>query len=578
MALIIRNPQGLGHALDASQKYWLYGANDTLGTRQAFDHLHPQLAGDDLMLYNCAVAFQWPCLAMGWRGIKIDERARAEAESRCVRDELAAIDYLNQHPTLKEKWDVMGPRPTGDVCTGDRGPRKAGKKVLPKSPSPARHLWQPRGGDPDIQVCKYCGGPRLVGQPFNPHSPDQTAHFLYVLMGFKRVYSRKSSTDSTHALTTNEEAIEKTAQRYPAHADLLDRILSAKKLRKQLGVLRARRSIDGRWRSSLNVCAAETGRMSSSKSAYSDGGNNQNVADDNRGIFVPDAGLEMFYADFEQAESKIVAHTSDCPQDIADHLSGNTHVGLARTLFSMGILRWDLEGADWADEATRSALPWKRTTDGEFPRGLVTLKQICEQPQPWKPEHDYYRAAKVTRHGINIAMSPSGLQRQLHCDLPEAKRLHAAYFERYPENEARQLELRTLVRAEGRITGPLGNTRTVLGRLWEDDTQRALLAQVQQSTVAWMLMLAFWRIWYEMDTRLHLGTTPRPSDPNRLWLLAPVHDAILGLRRPGDDDALRRVVQIMETPVIILGKPVVIKAEVAVGKSWLHDDLKVWKP
>ena len=48
MALIIRNPQGTGYDLDASQKYFLYGANDTLGTRQSFDTLYPKLAGDDL--------------------------------------------------------------------------------------------------------------------------------------------------------------------------------------------------------------------------------------------------------------------------------------------------------------------------------------------------------------------------------------------------------------------------------------------------------------------------------------------------------------------------------------------------
>jgi hypothetical protein len=541
--IIVTNPQGTGFDLDPAQKYMLYGANDVLGTRQAFEELHPRLDPDQLIFYNSAVAFQWPCLAMSWRGIRISERERAAAEVRCAADELAAIDFLNQHPTLKEKWDVFGPRHSA---------------LCPEHPAGGRHNWAPRGGDPDTQVCKLCGSPRLVIQEFNPHSSPQCARFLYDLLGLKKVYAKKNNPDGSRPVTTDDEALEKTAQRYPHHAGLLDRILAARGLRKQLGVLRARREVDGRWRSSFNVGTAETSRMSSSKSAYGTGGNTQNVADQNRSIFVADPGLEMFYIDFEQAESKLVAYTSQCPQDIEDHESGNTHVGLARTLFPA--LPWEIEGTP--NPAT--GRPW-------------SAKEIASAPLPWKPEHDYYRVAKVVRHGTNIGMSPTGIQREIHSTLAEAKALHRAYFDRYPENEMRQIEIRRTVKEVGQLAGPLGNVRRVLGRAWEDDTQRKMLAQVQQSTVAWMLTLAFWRIWYEMDTRLNLGSPPRVSDPNRVWLLAPVHDAILGLYRPGDIGALRRMADIMETPVLIHGAPVVIKAEVAVGKSWLHSDLRVVK-
>lgn len=540
MALIVTDPYGPG--LDDTQRYWLYGANDVLGTRQAWDVTHPQLAGDNLTLYNCAMAFQQPCLAMSWRGICIDERERRAAEVRCEAEELGAIEYLNEHPLLKEKWDVYGPRANAE-CT--------------EHPTGGRHNWTPRGADPGTQVCKHCGGARLVVQTFNPHSTQQCAHFLYDLLRLKRHYSKKYNADGTRPVTTDDEALEALARKSPEHAELIDRMLAARGLRKQLGVLRARRDPDGRWRASQNVCAAETGRMSSSKSPYRTSGNAQNIADKNRGIFVADPGLEMWYADFEQAESRLVAYTSECPQDIEDHNSGNTHVGLAQTLFPQ--LPWHLVG-------TRDA------EDHE-----ITAKSVAGAPLPWKPDHDYYRIAKVVRHGTNIGMSAAGLQRQIHSDRQTARDLHDGYFARYPENLRRQMELRRMVREEGRVVGPLGNQRIVLGRLWEDDVQRQLLAQVQQSTVAWMLMLAFWRIWYEMDTRLNLGSAPRPADPNRVWLLAPVHDAILGLRRPGDDDAMRRVRDIMETPVLIHGKPVTIAAEVQVGRSWLHDDLKVLK-
>jgi DNA polymerase I-like protein with 3'-5' exonuclease and polymerase domains len=309
-------------------------------------------------------------------------------------------------------------------------------------------------------------------------------------------------------------------------------------------MLKSRRDADGRWRSTFNVCAAETGRMSSSKSPYRTGNNMQNIADKNRGIFIPDPGLVLFYADLEQAESKIIAYDARSPQDIEDHEHGDTHTGLAKTLFP--------------------DLPWGTRPD----------REIADLPLPWDPEHSYRHVAKIVRHGTNIGMSATGVARQLHQPRAVGGTMRDRYFTRYPENLARQMEIRREVRDTGVLRSPLGNTRRFLGRLWEDDVQREALAQTQQSTVAWMLNFAMWRIWYELDGRLNLGSPPRESDPNRVWLLGQIHDAVLGLVRPGDLDALRRVKEIMECPVLIHGVPVRIGAEVAVGKSWAHSDLR----
>lgn len=40
---------------------------------------------------------------------------------------------------------------------------------------------------------------------------------------------------------------------------------------------------------------------------------------------------------------------------------------------------------------------------------------------------------------------------------------------------------------------------------------------------------------------------------------------------------MRRVVEIMQCPVLINGQPVTIGAEVQVGRSWAHADLKKLK-
>jgi DNA polymerase I-like protein with 3'-5' exonuclease and polymerase domains len=529
---LVTDPTG-PELLDPQERYWLYAGNDTVGTRQVFDVLWPQIAGQDRVLYDCAMAFQAPCLAMTLRGVRVDEPTRRETIARCEREEQEAIQALNASAALQEVWDVRGKRPPGATC--------------PEREGGARHVWGPRGVEPDAQVCNHCAGPRLVGQGFNPHSPVQCAALLYEKLGLKVRYSRKRSADGTRRPTTDDEALEALATKYPEHAALIDLILAARGLRKQLGALRTRLDDDGRWRASFNVCAAETGRMSSSGSPYRTGANLQNIADKNRGIFVADPGLELWYADLEQAESRIVAYTSECPQDIDDHNAGDTHTNLARTLFPH--LAW---GTD-SDRAIADGFP------------------------PWDPDHEYRHYAKIVRHGTNIGMSGNGVARQLHIPAAQGKALREAYFARYPENAARQVELRRAIRDTGVLVGPLGNTRRFLGRLWEDDVQREGLAQIQQSTVAWMLNLAMWRIWYEMDGRLSVASPPRPSDPCRVWVLGQIHDAILGLRRPGDDDAMRRVVEIMQCPVLINGEPVVIGAEVQVGRSWTHGDLRKLK-
>jgi DNA polymerase I-like protein with 3'-5' exonuclease and polymerase domains len=108
------------------------------------------------------------------------------------------------------------------------------------------------------------------------------------------------------------------------------------------------------------------------------------------------------------------------------------------------------------------------------------------------------------------------------------------------------------------------------------------LAQTQQSTVAWMINVAMWRVWYELDAQLNLGAAPKPGDPNRVWLLGQVHDALLGMYRSEDTEVLSRIKAILETPIRIRDTLVVISAEILIGKSWWKGtkekpgDLRVW--
>ena len=535
MALIVRSPY---HNLDGPTGYWAYCGLDTLGTRQAFDVLEPQLDEEDRVIYNSGLAFQSFCLAMTLRGCLVDEVARVEAIKLRTKEEIEAIAAINAYPLIQEKWTTLGKRPVGDKCA------KAEK---------GRHLWEPRAEAPESQRCKYCDGPRLVGQAFNPHSPPQCMKLFYEILGFQKRYSKKGE----RKVTIDDDALEALALKNTDYAEFIDLFKSARAVRKQLGMLRSRLDSDGRWRATFNVDAAETGRMSSSKSPYRTGSNFQNIADKSRNIFVPDPGLELWYADLEQAESRIVAYDAECAEDIRDHEAGDVHTGLVKRL--------------WPELWARAGVPlqYKGVTPED--------KAVASQPTPWDPSHDYRHYGKIIRHGTNIGMSHVGIARSAHIKQPEARKMREGYFSAYPNLRARQQDIRQEVRSAGLLITPLGRKRRFLGRLWEEDTMKEGLAQTQQSTIADVLNLAAWRIWYEMDGQLNIGSAPKPSDPNRVWVLGQIHDAVLGLRRIGDDDALRRVKEIMETPVIVRGKYVKIPTEIVVGQTWRKKDMTKWE-
>ena len=110
-----------------------------------------------------------------------------------------------------------------------------------------------------------------------------------------------------------------------------------------------------------------------------------------------------------------------------------------------------------------------------------------------------------------------------------------------------------------------------------DSTRREALAQTQQSMVADWLGIAICRLW-RLDGAVSRVGAPRPSDPNRIWLLAQIHDAILAEVRWGNDAALDAIREAMSLSLDIRGRRLTIPIEIAVGPSWAHRNLRTWHP
>lgn len=361
-------------AATGEEQFQLYGALDTTGTLEIFNTLRPRLNPDQERTYRWSLAQQSPALAMGMRGIRVDTVARSQTVAG-LRSELGAITKaIGQHPLVTGVWDAT--RLQTGTC-----PKAPLERKHPKHKWPRAKKGEP-ALDPRTMKCELCGAPRTIPAPFEPSSPIQTARLFYDLLKVPK------QTGKTGGLTTDDEALDKIARlgiserrengkvrraKLEGLPELCDLLRGFRDATKQLDFLGASLTTDGRFPSSFNVAAPWTGRWSSSKSPFGQGGNLQNVGEKHRRIFVADPGYEMFYSDLKTAESLHVAYLSGDTNYIKAH-EGDVHTWVCREL--------------WPD------LPW--TGD------IKQDKKLAQSTNPeWDkaPGHDLRFQSKRVQHG-----------------------------------------------------------------------------------------------------------------------------------------------------------------------------------
>jgi len=121
------------------------------------------------------------------------------------------------------------------------------------------------------------------------------------------------------------------------------------------------------------------------------------------------------------------------------------------------------------------------------------------------------------------------------------------------------VEIATELQTKGYLITPLGRKRHFFARRSSDATIREAVDYVPQSLVADILNTALMRIGTKLD---HMGE-------GIVQLLAQVHDAILIQYDEEDEDlVIQKCLQLMEVPVSIHGRTMVIPTEVKVGYDW----------
>lgn len=518
--------------LRGSEQYWVYNGLDCCITEEVRGVLASRVNADPAVrrTYNFELSCQAPAMAMMLRGTAFDENACTKAIREWEVEERRAVEHARSE--IGDLWDKKEPRK--GKCFIDKKPHRWSDRKNRAKDAP------PPEGKPH---CEKCNIDRFTASGFNPLASPQVIKLLYGILKLPTQHSRKGA----RGVTADDEALEKlkhmekTSER---DAGIIRSILDCRKARKQIGFLKSRRSCDGRLRQSVNVGATETGRWSASKDPFREGTNFQNIADRSRNVLVADPGLWLFYADLEQAESKIVAYDAEDQGYVDAHNAGDVHTVVAKMV--------------WPE------LPWP-DDNGKLDR------EVADGKTPWDPEHSFRDYAKHVQHGGNIGQTPFGMARDAHIPLKQAQDVYERmYGQAFPGVRRRQKEIMAQVASTGILVTPLGRKRQFFGRLWEPATQREGMAQTQQSSIADLINLALWRIWIELDTGVNVLNAPRLGDPNRVWLLAQIHDAILGLIRPHDIETLGRIKELMTIPTQIRGQTCTVGVDIALGKNFRH--------
>ena len=497
--------------LSRDEVLWIYNGLDNLITNEIYHTLKPQLDPKDTAItYEFELAMQGPAFDMMRRGFRLNHTLR-----------LARITEI------EAKLHVLG------------GMKRAEKGTK----------WAIKNTDAVIQ--RYALS--IWDKPLNYKSQVQLKKIFYEDL---RIPLHYHSEKGKKKISTRRETLELIALGYPRTRPFIKVLLQIRDLEKDLSVLNTTLDEDGRMRSSFQIGGTNTGRWSSSASAFRTGNNLQNIAKDLRDIFVPDPGYTMFYADLKAAESVAVAYLSNDANYIRACEEEDVHVYVARLVWPL--LNWDTE--DHSGVAREL-----------YYRDL-----------------SYRDLSKRGGHGTNYDGTPRTMGKHLHVEEKIMKRFQALYYggvlkkadlyrwgmnDMIEQGEERgnlvlyegafpgiKVWHRTTIGAvqtTGELTTPLGRKRQFWGRLRDGSTLRKAIAFVPQSTIGDILNIGLYRVWKRLE--IH----------GELQLFGQVHDAIVGQVPEGFEKTYEEQIRnCMEFDVPVNGKLMRIPVEINFGSNW----------
>jgi uracil-DNA glycosylase family 4 len=363
----------------------------------------------------------------------------------------------------------------------------------------------------------------VVSPTFNPASTKQIQEYLYGKLRLPVQYNHK-----TKQPTADKNALDSLRKSHPAHGEFITDLLQHSKLDTLLtGFLRRPVGGDGRIRTHYNTAGTTTGRSSSSEPLFDVGTNLQNIPSREypylRQCFIAEPGRRLIKADLSQAEFRLVV---------------------------------------WFARINRLIQKYQENPDFDVHRWVASLIFRVPEDQIKKEQRSL---AKNGVYGGNYKMSYRRAAQTYHLDYQTAVFVLDSYRRAIPEIPVWWEEVNKQLASTRKLTNPFGRSRLFLDRM-DDDLFRAGYADLPQSTVAWLINRA-----------VMILEEILPEE--ECHLLMQVHDeVVLSCQEDRVDHYCQIVKNVLEYPIQFPGvpQPLVIPADIGVGKNWL--DITKWKP
>lgn len=375
----------------------------------------------------------------------------------------------------------------------------------------------------------------IWGKPLNPNSPKQMLEFFYKHLHLPEIWI---SDKGVRKLSMNREVLEKHAEHWLA-MPIVSAILAIREHSKSLKVLETEVDPDGRMRTSYNIAATETGRLSSSKNAFGTGGNLQNWKERLRRPFEADKGWKMGAIDLEQAESRELG-------------------------FLLGVLFDDwtyLDACEGGDLHTYTAkLVWPEIEWTGQPKADRKLAERI-----FYRDFSFRDMSKRGGHGVNYLGTPWTMARHLKVPVKIMDAFQERYFAAFPAIPRFHRWVAQELQTTHELRTYFGRVRHFFGRPDDDATLREGVAFMGQSPTADRMNAGMLKLWTEQRQRIRL--------------LSQLHDAVYFQYRESDDECEVMRIALEACQITVhspSGRAFMVPGEAKVGWNWSkrHDDSK----
>ena len=176
-----------------------------------------------------------------------------------------------------------------------------------------------------------------VGYDINYNSPQQMMKYFYTECGIKPY--KKRNAQGKYVPTADVDALKRIVRRDIKGSIAARIMLDIRSLSKRISTYLNIGKVDkdARYRSSYKPVGAETGRLSSGKTIFGTGGNQQNWPHDLLRFFVFDEGYIGYSIDLSQIENRIVAYVGGVVAQIKAFEAGrDLHRLTATSIFGKG--------------------------------------------------------------------------------------------------------------------------------------------------------------------------------------------------------------------------------------------------